>query len=142
MGTTRTNHDGEVCQALDEGYGGWVQLGFMVDPKGKPFEITIIRSTGNKTFDKVAMESIERSVFEPASVNGQPIESGYELKYVFVNNGIGVHHEFQGAYKSLTTAIQSGDRTGADAAMARLKVTNLSGRLSWRGDLSVRGKVG
>jgi hypothetical protein len=29
-----------ACKALREGDEGWVELGFMVDPRGKPFEIT------------------------------------------------------------------------------------------------------
>jgi hypothetical protein len=41
------------------GNEGWVELAFMVDTTGKPFEVTVIRSTGNKTFDKLAMISIE-----------------------------------------------------------------------------------
>jgi TonB family protein len=106
---------------------GWVQLGFMVDPTGKPFEVTVIRSTGNKTFEKVATEAIERSTFEPGSLNGKPVESGYEMKYrfAFYEHSTGADSSFVGAYRSLTDAIHEDNRVAADAAMKRLKITNL-----------------
>jgi hypothetical protein len=101
----------------------------MVDPSGKPFEITIIRSTGNKMFEKVATKAVERSTFEPGSQGGTPIESGYELKYKFVNANMaanpGANAEFVRAYKAVMKAIVAGDRAAADAAMAKLTVTNL-----------------
>jgi TonB family protein len=47
-------------------YGeGWVNLGFMVDPKGKPFEITVLASTGNKTFEQEAVRTLEHATFDP-----------------------------------------------------------------------------
>jgi TonB family protein len=123
---TWKNPERKACDALREGFGGWVQLGFMVDPSGKPFEVTVIRSTGNKTFDRVATESIERSTFEPASLDGMPIESGLEMKYVFRNFNLGMTHDFVAVYSSLMRAIKEGDRAAADSAMETLKVSNLS----------------
>jgi TonB family protein len=106
---------------------GWVELAFMVNQSGKPFEVTVIRSTGNQTFEKIATKAIERSTFEPGTLNGKPVESGYELKYLFMNGALqpGVNRDFFSAYRSLTEAINAGNRMAADAAMPRLKITNL-----------------
>jgi TonB family protein len=118
-----------ACQALLEGTEGWVELGFMVDPQGKPFEVTVIRSTGNKSFDETATKEIEQSTFEPASLGGKPIESGFELKYLFMNRGMrsnsGASDAFVREYTALMSAINSDDRAAADAAVGKLKIGNL-----------------
>jgi TonB family protein len=116
-----------ACADLNEGLEGWVELGFMVDARGKPFEVTVIRSTGNKDFDRAAVQAIERTPFEPGSLNGKPIESGYEMKYVFMNSHRASRAQLQfiKAYESLMTAINAGDQAAADAAMKKLRITNL-----------------
>jgi TonB family protein len=113
----------------EEDYEGWVELAFMVDTTGKPFDVTVIRSTGNRAFEKTAVRSMEHSTFEPGRLNGVPIESGFEMKYVFTFwwNKLhqGARPEFFKAYKTLVTAIDKGNRAAADLAMQNLKVTNL-----------------
>src|SRR5439155_19408386 len=93
---------------------GWVELAFMVDTSGKPFEVTVIRSTGNPTFEKVAMKSMEHSTFEPGKLNGAPVESGLEMKYMFSDpryqQSAGATTAFIKAYKALIAAVASGDR--------------------------------
>jgi TonB family protein len=110
------------------GQEGWVELAFMVDTHGKPFEVTVIRSTGNPNFDKLAVQSMEHSRFVPGKLNGQPVESGSEMKYIFANphgGPPGANRDFIRAYKTLTAAVDSGDRAAADEAMQKLKISNL-----------------
>ncbi len=117
----------DACAELERGTEGWVQLGFMVDTSGKPFEITVVRSTGDKTFDTMAVNAVEHSTFFPGSLDGQPVESGYEFEYVFSAYGAGgPSATFIAAYEAVLHAINSGDRTTADAALANLKITTLS----------------
>jgi len=106
---------------------GWVNLGFMVDAKGKPFEITVVGSTGNKDFEKAAIRALQHSTFTPGTVNGKPMESASELKFTYrLDGGIyGARPEFSRAYRELVKAISASDRPAADAAMGELKVTNL-----------------
>jgi len=106
---------------------GWVRFAMMVDRQGKPFDITIIDSTGNRKFEEVAMRSLERSRFEPGTLDGQPVEAGFELKYQFQmdNHPAGARMEFIRAFKKLIAAIKANDRAAADAVMGALKVTNL-----------------
>lgn len=113
-----------TCEALSSGMGGWVKLAFMVDPEGKPFEITVIDSTSNKMFEKVAIELIQRSTFSPGSLNGRPIESDYEMLYAFYGIDHGATPEFIDHYKAAMQAISAGDRPAADLAMKQLKVSN------------------
>jgi TonB family protein len=120
--------DTDACNQLrHDGIEGWVTLGLMVDANGKPFEVTIIRSTGDKIFERTAKRAVEHSIFEPGSLNGKPIESGTEVKYKFetVPPSTGATRAFIDAYKSLMAAVDAGDRPAADTAMNKLKVTNL-----------------
>jgi TonB family protein len=116
-----------ACGALHEGSEGWVELNFMVDPQGKPFDITVVRSTGNKLFEQTAMKVMASSTFEPGTLNGKPIESGFEMKYKFLNepSSSGASLPFVREYKALMRAVESSDRDAADEALHQLKVTNL-----------------
>jgi TonB family protein len=125
----RTADHSGACQALLGRNEGWAELGFMVDPRGKPFEIAVTRSTGNKGLDEAATKALEQSTFEPASLNGKPIESGFELKYLFRDSAMGSSSGASGAfvrgYEALLSAVNSADRAAADAALGQLKIGNL-----------------
>jgi TonB family protein len=108
------------------GREGRVRLAFMVDPRGKPFEVTVMRSTGDKVLEQMAIRCIEHSTFEPASVNGKPIEGDLELNIKYNNpQPKRTSNEFIAAYASLMQAIAASDRAAADEAMGRLKVGSL-----------------
>lgn len=106
--------------------GSWVTLSMMVDPSGKPFEIAVIDSSGNKALNDAVLEGAQDARFVPGSVNGKPIESSFAFVYRFVIQGVqpGVNREFMEAIKSLTAAIQAKDRSAADAVMQKVKIEN------------------
>jgi TonB family protein len=110
-----------------EGGEGWVDLSFMVDPTGKAFEISVMDSSGEKDLEKAAVSSIAKSTFEPGSLNGQPIESAYEMRYKFelIPPQQGARTEFVEAYRKLLVATKAKDKRAADAALKDLKVKNL-----------------
>jgi TonB family protein len=121
--------DMERFPLSETGNEGWVELAFMVDTSGKPFEVTVVRSTGNPTFEKIAMKSMEHSTFEPGKLNGAPVESGFEMKYLFADERMrqspGANPAFIKSYKALIAALDSGERATAAEAMQKLKITNL-----------------
>lgn len=106
---------------------GWVHVGFMIDPSGKPLEVTVVDSSGNKVFEKTALETIERSTFEPGRVNGRPVESAFNMNITFmVNSGRhGASDEFVAAYRRLTASVKAKNRTEADDAMKHLRAEDL-----------------
>jgi len=106
---------------------GWVELGFMVDATGKPFEVTVNSSSGNKAFEKEAMAAVERATYIPGRLNGQPVESATALKVKFhlTDYAPGARPEFVGRYVDLRRALIAKDRPRADAALKRLDVQNL-----------------
>ena len=107
---------------------GWVALSFMVDVKGKPYEIAVSDSTGNKTFEHAAVTAIGGTTYEPGSVNGHPVDSAVQLTVRFAMIGIerGANTDFIGYFKSATAAINAKDRAAADAAMQHLVIRNLT----------------
>ena len=112
--------------AAPNGREGRVQLACMVDPRGKPFEVTVMQSTGDKVLEEMAIHTIERSTFEPASVNGKPIEGELELILKYTHPQLkSASRQFMSAYKSLAQAIAANDRVAADAAIGGLKVNGL-----------------
>lgn len=108
------------------GRDGWVNLNFMIDPHGKPYEIMVIDSTGNKGLEKAAIKAAEDWEFEPATLAGVPIDSSYTVKVQFVLSGAaGANNDFVSAYKAFQRAAKASDKEKADAALAKMKVKNL-----------------
>ena len=116
-----------ACKEIGRGIEGWVELNLMVDPSGKPYEVTVTRSSGNKDFEKSATKAVEASDFSPGTVDGKAIESDYEFKFIFsgANPSTGASGAFVLDYRTLMKAISAKDKAKADAAMKDLQVTNL-----------------
>ncbi|MDE0421821.1 MAG: energy transducer TonB [Gammaproteobacteria bacterium] len=108
-------------RALTRNREGWVRLDFMVDPNGKPYEIAVTESVGDVDFHKAAVRALERSEFEPARFNGEPLDAGFALYYHFEMAGpTGARPHFVRTYKALIRAIGSGDRDVADERLRQL----------------------
>lgn len=106
---------------------GWVQLNLMVDTEGRPYEIAVTDSTGDEAFEQSAIEAMEASTFEPASMNGEPIDAGYNVKVRFALEGgdQSARPAFAHAYRRVMDAVGKGDRRSAEALLAELDVRNL-----------------
>jgi TonB family protein len=116
-----------VCDELNHGLEGWVYLNFMVDPHGKPYEVTVASSSGNKDFEQSATKAIEASTFAPGTVDGKAVESDFAFKFTFAGAAPsqGASAAFVSGYKSLMKAISAKDKGQADAAVKELHVENL-----------------
>lgn len=108
------------------GAEGWVIVNMMIDPHGRPYEATVVESTGNPVLEKAALEAVEKWRFEPASLNGAPIHAGGNYKIDFRLTGeTGARDAFARAYRQAVNAVQEGDRERADSRLALLKPHNL-----------------
>lgn len=104
------------------GREGWVQFNMMIDPDGRPYEIAIVDSSGSEEYEKVALEAIERTRWEPATFDGKPIHSAYAVKFRFeVSGQRGARREFSTAYRRMLKAVEAGDRQWADEWLAKLE---------------------
>ncbi len=126
-GGARGGQTPAICEKIQQGQEGWVELNLMVDPSGKPFEVTVIRSSGNKDFEESAVTAVAASNFAPGTVDGKAAESDYAFKFVFAgaDPAIGARSDFTANYKVLLQAINAHDKEKADAAMKRMQVQNL-----------------
>ncbi len=106
---------------------GWVQLNMMIDAKGKPYEVTVIDSSGDAALEQAAIRGVNQLVFQPAKRRDTPIDSSFTGKMVFYQSepSKGASHDFVTAYKKLTMAIDAGDKTQADEELGKLRVQNL-----------------
>ena len=109
--------------AQSKGMEGWVRLNFMIGTDGKAYEIAVTDSMGDGTFQRAAIGALRRSTFEPAHLNGRPVDAGYSMYYWFglEGEGGGVRRNFLQLSKALVKAIERGDRSLADRELSALE---------------------
>ncbi len=102
---------------------GWVNVHFMVDASGKPYEPMVTDSTGDKAFEREAVKTVMRSIFEPASLNGETLDAGHALKVTFAIEGadVGGRSGFGRTYKQLMKAVDKRDQPRAQELLALLE---------------------
>jgi TonB family protein len=112
---------------LNQGKEGWVNLSMMVDPQGKPYEMMVMKSSGDREFEVEALRAAKSLQFEPALAGDNPIDSAMEIKITFqITDAVkGAADTFVLAYRKLSNALEAKDRTAADNAMAKLQANNL-----------------
>jgi len=110
------------------GIEGWVEVGYMVDPNGKPYEFTILNSSGdNKSLHDASLKALQEWTFKPATLNGSPIDSGFSTKFIFRFTDLttSASSDFVGAFKKFEAAVAAKDKVAAEALLKKLKVQNL-----------------
>lgn len=62
---------------------GQVIVEARIDEQGKPSRVRVIRSLG-KAFDDLAVDSMKKTRFKPATVRGEPVSTDLRLTYTFL----------------------------------------------------------
>ena len=108
---------------LMQGEESWVELKFMVDTEGKPYEIIVVDSIGHDSFRSAAVRAVKRWKYQPAIYNGTPIEAGSRYKIVFHIEGQpkGASDWFVSQQSALRKSIAEDDRKKADEYMETLE---------------------
>jgi TonB family protein len=105
-----------------EGKAGWVLVNMMIDPKGKPYEVNLLDSSGDPVLDAAASKAVERMKFEPAREAGKPIDSSLTFKLQFYPDWPGeISNKFTHTYERLTKAIDVGNKDQADTQLSDLR---------------------
>ena len=106
---------------------GWVQLNMMVDTQGKPYEISASDFSGDGDFVEAAIASAQQWRFDPANLDGVPLDAGADFKITFELAGgtNGATRSFVRKYKGLLAAIERGEREQADLLLEALQAKNL-----------------
>ena len=128
---------------LRRGQQGWVELNYVVTEEGEVIEPVVEASSGSHAFERAAIKTVERWRYEPALLNGEPIQqcrTAVRISFALENSQTGVSKRFHKKYKKIDKAIDRGD---IDSASSELENTFLSkgltlGELSWLWTLQAR----
>ncbi len=107
---------------LVAGEESWVQLNFMVDSEGKPYEFVVIDSIGDNAFKNAAIRAVKQWRYRPASYNGKNIDAGARQKVIFQieDQTKAVTRKFARIQNQLREAITEDDKDEADKYMRML----------------------
>ncbi len=101
---------------------GWVSVNFMVDNRGKPYEISV-NGYSNEGFVGAAIRAVEKWDFEPASIDGIAIDAAVSYRMTFELSGSSqASNSFGRVYRSLTQAIKAKGRDEAEQLLDRMNV--------------------
>lgn len=110
---------------LRAGEEAWVELYFMVDPDGKPYEVTAIDSIGHSSFRNAAIRAVKKWTYQPALYNGSNIDAGARFKVVFSieKQSRGASDWFVRLQRGLRQAISENEKEQADEYLNTLETT-------------------
>ena len=108
---------------LDSGEEAWVELNFMVDTEGKPYEIVAVDSIGHDSFRNAAIRAVKKWTYQPARYKGNPIDAGTRTKVVFniENQPRGATDWFVRLQNGLRKAVSESDKKKADEYLDALE---------------------
>jgi TonB family protein len=84
----------------DAGIEGWVEVSYVIKPDGTVGETIIENSSGRKAFERATIRSIKNWRYEPATMNGEPIEQCHTRVRIMFTLEEGPHWN-RGAKKSV-----------------------------------------
>ncbi len=96
---------------LVQGREGWVTMSMMIDPEGKPYDVTVTNSSDDLRFEEAAVKAAELMRYEPALLDGVPIDSGTSFRITFELQGgeVGAGTKFVSRYRRLIKAISDNE---------------------------------
>jgi TonB family protein len=105
------------------GQEGWVRMNFMIDPTGKPYDITVVSSSNDAAFETKAVSSVEQWMYRPAMLDGKPIDAGTEVMITFELEGgkPGASARFVKRYKRFMKSIGENDLQRAKTQLTELE---------------------
>ena len=124
---TRRPHPKYPAVARMRAQEGWVEVQFMVDPNGKPYEITVTDSMGHAEFSKAAVRAVEGWEYDAARMNGQPLDAAARQRLIFsmTGTGAGVRSVFSQRFISIKMHIKENERTEALELLEKAESRNL-----------------
>jgi len=114
-----------------KGQEGWVEVNFMVDPNGKPYDITVADSSQNPHFEKEAIRAVEKFSFEPAQLGATKMDSGaahrvtFELVDRHGKRNKGARRKFVTIFRKFEDAILNSDQTKAGTLLEKLEAAQV-----------------
>ena len=122
---------------------GWVDLNYVVNTEGEVIEPVVEASSGSRAFERAALNSVKRWRYEPAMLNGEPIQqckTAVRISFAVDGSQTGVSRRFHGNYRKIEKALEKGEVDAASSALEDAfdsKGLTL-GELSWLWALKAR----
>ena len=109
-------------EALKQGIEGWVTLHYMVSPSGSPYEVEVVDSSGNKSLERAAKRAAKKYQYEPAQMNGSPIDAGAATRIIFALSGgtTGVSAKFWKLYRRFQKSAQNGNLKDMEVLITKI----------------------
>lgn len=128
---------------LRSGTQGWVELSFVVDVDGSVVDPVVVDSSGSRSFERAALDSVNKWSYEPATWNGEPVqqcETRTLITFAIEGERTTVSPTFRNRYIQIKNAIDDGELERAGEMVARVR-RNLNLTLAdnaWLSSLEVR----
>ncbi len=93
-----------------KGGEGWVEVSFVVKKDGTVGDTIIDNSSGRRAFEKEALRAVRKWRYEPATMNGEPIERCHtKVRIIFSIEGQkGARRSFRNQYKKILALLEKG----------------------------------
>lgn len=105
------------------GTEGWVQLQLEIDAEGKTQDLRVVDSSIATVFDEAALTAARSWRYEPATLDGVPVSSEYQLRVVFIMQGQTntVSSVFLRRYNSFIRDLEAGNLDKARESLEKLE---------------------
>ncbi|GGD58079.1 TonB family protein [Lacimicrobium alkaliphilum] len=84
------------------GKEGWVRVDFVVDKQGEVVDAVVLDSSGVAGFEREALRAVRRWQYEPALVDGEPVQQCYKVQLDFA-----LHKQRQGVTRRFASRIRA-----------------------------------
>lgn len=113
-------------EAIDKDLTGWVYLQFMVDTNGRAYDVILVDSSGEKSFESAAMRAAQQTSYFPATMNGNPViaRDTRVVEFTIEGTAQGPSPRFFERYGSLQKLISDGKQRAAERSIRRLRQTS------------------
>lgn len=128
---------------------GWVDLSYVVTTEGTVIDPIVIDSSGSTAFERQAMRAVEKFVYEPATINGEPVqqcETRVRITFALDDPVDGVSRRFYGRYRKIEKALDANDLEKAeqliDETFDSSKLTMAENAWLWTASARLYGRKG
>jgi TonB family protein len=111
-------------EALQLGREGWVIVSYVVAEDGSVIEPMIEDSTSDQAFENAAIDAVGRWRFEPATLNGEPVEQSMtRVRIVFAMQGVepGVSRDFRRNLEEIQAGLGAGDLAKVEEILTEIE---------------------
>ncbi len=108
--------------ALNQNSEGWVIVSVVIDEEGNTKAPVVVDSAGHPAFEKAALKAMKWFKYEPATLDGKPIES-CDNRYMFtfdIGGTPGASRSFISKYKRATKLVEQNEHEQALAIIKKL----------------------